>query len=190
MNRVLLIGIVSVLCMHTKAQEKDWVEYPYREISVPCDTKSLHRDKFPMCYYIQTREEFDTLCDNRKLGIELSIGKKKSEINFFKEFVLGVWVEADLIPTESGLNPYFNFKVMYEKGTKIFHYFFNYSLDVLRRDMPEPRSVKPGLRRSPKTSQVLIWIAIQKPIGIYQVHFHLTNEFEMETETRIFKDTQ
>jgi hypothetical protein len=34
------------------------------------------------------------------------------------------------------------------------------------------------------------WIIVPKPLGNYQVHFHLLNENENKTETKIFKSSQ
>ena len=162
MNRFIFIGIVSILCFHTKAQKRDLVSYPYREINVGSISGAT-----PMCYLIETREEFNKIC--RKKGITIRVGSKEPSINFFREIVLGVKVSMEFL---NDPNPYYHFELMQDKSTKDIHFFVYYILI--------------NTRRGKMSSQT--WIAIPKPLGNYQVHFHLING--NETETRIYKPSQ
>ena len=163
MEKYFFLVAFLILRIPLAAQENDLVNCPYREITVSCGTgQKLPFDGYPMCYFIQTRDEFNNLC-----------GGKKSEVNFFREIVLGVWVEAEGTHTKIGTKPDFHYRLMHDKHTKEVHFFVYYSLN---------KKTKNGKMTA------LTWIAIPKPMGNYQVHFHLKNRNEIETRT--FKNTQ
>ena len=56
--RYLFTVIVSVLCIHTKAQEKELVNYPHRELLVASCADNIFDEQ---CFLIQTRNEFNKL---------------------------------------------------------------------------------------------------------------------------------
>ena len=144
-NKIIIsIGIISVLCIHTKAQE---INYPYREISVRCGTRELPIDEFPMCYFIQTRDEFNNLCRVRKFATK--IFKRDSEINFFKEVVLGFRFQMDAHD--------YHFQTMYDETSNNIHIYVHYMLISWAKQ---------------EKIEALKWIAVPKPLGKYQVHFH------------------
>lgn len=147
-------------------QQRDLVNYPYREINVG-STPSVT----PMCYFIETRNEFNKIC--REKGITIRAGSKEPSINFFREIVLGVKVFVEIGYRS---NPYYRFQVMQDRNTKDIHFFVYHYLSLA------------PTRQNRTSAQT--WIVVPKPMENYQVHFHLINERENKTETIILKNTQ
>ena len=140
-------------------QENNLVNYPYREISVRCGTNELPIDEFPMCYFIQTRDEFNNLCRVRKFATK--IFKRDSEINFFKEIVLGILFQMDA--------PDYHFQSMYDETSNNIHIYVHYMLISGEKQ---------------NKIDVLKWIAVPKPLGNYQVHFHFMSSDLPEPEPK------
>jgi hypothetical protein len=153
MNRIIFTGSVSLLmCITIKAQENRWVNYSFREISGNRTDQAPDTGR-PMCYFIQTYEEFDRLCSG-----------SKTEVNFFKETVLGVNV--------STFNSKFRYSIKKDPKTDIIHFMVYYGCG-------------PSSRERPRTK--LAWIAIPKPANDYEVHVHFYN-FGKLTEVKVFKN--
>jgi len=167
MNRFFFICIFFLLCIQAKAQEKDWVDYPYREITVDCRHGFPYRELITSCF-IQTRDEFNKLCS-----------ESKSELNFFREVVLGVHVATEYEPWNPNNNsipgsiPIFRYSIMQDPKTGIIHcMFYHY-------------------HRPPSTQRALVlhWIAIQKPIYNYEINVHFIN-WDNSVIKKVYKNTQ
>ena len=162
MKRVIIIGIVSVLCFYAKAQEN----YPYRDISAYIAAKKEFLRDDSQCFFIQTREEFNKLCKRKGFSFRISGG---DVIDFSKEFVLGVKV----FTTYSRDNvPNFQYSITKEPKTGIIHFLVSH--------VATPTPYNRGT--------VQTWVAIQKPINDYEIHIHLNSW--VDSEIRIYKNTQ
>ena len=168
MNKFLFIGIISVMCFHAKAQKKDWVKYPYRELLVASCADNVFDEQ---CFLIQNRDEFNKLCKRKGFSFRISGG---DVIDFSKEIILGFKddTHAAFPPSRH------HFQVMQDKSTKDIHFF-----------VQNPQRKRSGISTREGRLIRQTWIIVPKPTDNYQVHFHL--EYNMnETETKIFKNTQ
>ena len=165
--------MLSLLCINIKAQEKNLIDYPFRDIPKVYLTTSQSREPRELprlngpCFFIKTLDEFYKIFPKR--GITIVIGKnpEKPPINFSNEIVLGVVVSIEYFAI-----PDYNFQVMQDINTKDIHFFVYYYDGGTRRGKGSART----------------WIAVPKPDGDYQVHFHLVNG--NITTTRIFEGAQ
>ena len=171
--KILTIAFVfiSVLCFNAKAQEIRLIDYPFKKLNVLITTSQPQENPRlnGPCLFIKTLEEYYKIFPKR--GITIKIGKEpeKPPINFSDKIVLGVIVQMELFEN----TPDYYFQVMQDIYTKDIHFFAHHFCS--------------NTRRGKRTEQT--WIAIPKPIGDYQVHFHLIN-FEIEQEIRIFNSSQ
>ena len=160
-HKIFCISIVFVLYFQATAQDKYGIRYPHKEVSVNCNG-GFPRDGLPSSCLIQTRDEFNKLCNGAISGI-----------NFNREIVVGVLfptIYEGIIPNRTTKYQYY---VMKDPKTGVIHFVINYTYN--------PPSSNRGL--------VQKLIAIQKPIGDYEINVHFVNSSDSEI-IKVHKNSQ
>ena len=151
-HKILYISIVFILCFHATAQDKYGIRYPHKEVSVNCND-GFPRDGLPSSCLIQTRDEFNKLCKGAISGT-----------NFNREIIVGIKFPTIYEGIAPNRTTKFQYSVMKDPKTGVIHFVINYTYN--------PPSSNRGL--------VQKWIAIQKPMGEYEIHVHFVNSADSE----------
>ena len=164
MKNLLFICFIIILGFNAKAQKKDWVNYPFREIFVDCALNEFFFERIPKCLFIQTENEYNNLCNG-----------KKSEVNFDKEIVLGISV--NLCDYQEN-PPYFNFYILQNTKTNKIYLRINY---IKIHISNQSRSIQNRISAPKYRSEtILTWIAIPKPRNDYEINVQFFNNFNIE----------
>ena len=162
MYKIIVIFIYLLLCIFTNAQEKEWVKYPYREISVDCAKNEYAGVNTTLCYVIQNKDDFNRICSG-----------EKSKVYFSNEIILGVKVSTNVFGSNYPREhvPNLKYSIYKETSKKIIHFMVYF--------ISGPSSYR-CLAES--------WVAIQKPEDDYEIHFHLDGNKDIEI--RVFNKNQ
>jgi len=135
--------------------------YEFREISVDCEIQQFSSDDSVFCYFVQTQEEFDFLCDNKIT---------KSFINFSNELIIGLKVLSHW----NNKLPNFRY-ITQDIETGIIHIMCYFDDRIASR-----------IRNRKPDDPIQSWYTVKKPEADYEIHLHFVGW--NENKTMIFKN--